>query len=131
MIVDKIWKLTNVVRVRLDPPSSHSQWTTSQTFHFKVPDNVCSYSPPVRSPMSRSSRNTNIHQYTHGHSPRWFTPEIRQVSDTCPICYGKFVSMSDGKLSSRVQTSLYPTPDENSSVTNSLFWIDQFFWSQK
>ncbi len=39
--VDKIWKLTNVVRVRLAPRSSHSQ--RQATF----PDNVCSYSPPV------------------------------------------------------------------------------------
>ena len=36
MIVDKIWKLTNVVRVGLDPRSSYSQ--RQATF----PDNVCS-----------------------------------------------------------------------------------------
>jgi hypothetical protein len=41
MTVDKIWKLTNVVRFRLAPRSSHSQ--RQATF----PDNVCSYSPPV------------------------------------------------------------------------------------
>ncbi len=41
MIVDKIWKLTNVVRVRLAPRSSRSK--RQSTF----PDNVCSYSPPV------------------------------------------------------------------------------------
>jgi hypothetical protein len=38
MIVDEIWKLTNVVRVRLAPRSSHSQRQTT------FPDNVCSYS---------------------------------------------------------------------------------------
>ena len=37
MIVDKIWKLTNTVRVGLDPRSSHSQRQT--TFL----DNLCSY----------------------------------------------------------------------------------------
>ena len=41
MIVDKIWKLTNAVRVGLAPRSSHAQ--RQATF----PDNVCSYSPPV------------------------------------------------------------------------------------
>ena len=41
MIVDKIWKLTNVVRVGLAPRSSHSQ--RQATFQ----DNVCSYSPLV------------------------------------------------------------------------------------
>jgi hypothetical protein len=40
MIVDKIWKLTNTVRVGLAPRSSHAQ--RQDTF----PDNV-SYSPPV------------------------------------------------------------------------------------
>jgi hypothetical protein len=40
MKVDKIWKLTKVVRVRLAVRSSHSQ--RQATF----PDNVCSYSPP-------------------------------------------------------------------------------------
>ena len=42
MIVDKIWKLTYVVSVRLAPRSAHSQ--RQATF----PDNVCYYSPPVR-----------------------------------------------------------------------------------
>ena len=37
MTVDKIWKLINVVRVRLAPRSSHSK--RQATF----PDNVCSY----------------------------------------------------------------------------------------
>jgi hypothetical protein len=41
MIADKIWKLTNAVRVGLAPRSSHAQ--REATF----PDNVCSYSPPV------------------------------------------------------------------------------------
>ena len=41
MIVDKIWKLTNVVRVVHAPWSSHS--LRQATF----PDNVCSYLPPV------------------------------------------------------------------------------------
>jgi hypothetical protein len=41
MIVDKIWKLTNVVRVGLAPRSSHAQRQTP------FPDNVCSYLPPV------------------------------------------------------------------------------------
>ncbi len=45
MIVDKIWKLTNTVRVGLSPQSSH--WQKQDTF----PDNVCSYSPPVTLPM--------------------------------------------------------------------------------
>jgi hypothetical protein len=40
MIVDKVWKLTNTVRVGLDPRSSHAQ--RQSTF----PDNVCSYCPP-------------------------------------------------------------------------------------
>jgi hypothetical protein len=40
MIVDKVWKLTNTVRVGLDARSSHSQ--RQSTF----PDNVCSYCPP-------------------------------------------------------------------------------------
>jgi hypothetical protein len=37
MIVDKVWKLTNTVRVGLDARSSHAQ--RQSTF----PDNVCSY----------------------------------------------------------------------------------------
>ena len=41
MIVDKIWKLTNTVRVTLAPRSSQSQRQT--TFQ----DNVCSFPPPV------------------------------------------------------------------------------------
>ncbi len=41
MIVDKVWKLTNTVRVGLDARSSHVQ--RQSTF----PDNVCSYCPPV------------------------------------------------------------------------------------
>jgi hypothetical protein len=41
MIVDKVWKLTNTVRVGLDARSSHAQ--RQSTF----PDNVCSYCPPV------------------------------------------------------------------------------------
>ncbi len=40
MIVDKVWKLTNTVRVVLDDRSSHAQ--RQSTF----PDNVCSYCPP-------------------------------------------------------------------------------------
>ena len=40
MIVDKVWKLTNTVRVGLDARSSHAQ--TQSTF----PDTVCSYCPP-------------------------------------------------------------------------------------
>ena len=40
MIVDKVWKLTNTVRVGLDARSSHSQ--RQSTF----PDNVCSCCPP-------------------------------------------------------------------------------------
>ena len=40
MIVDKVWKLTNTVRVGLDARSSHTQ--TQST----VPDTVCSYCPP-------------------------------------------------------------------------------------
>jgi hypothetical protein len=40
IIVDKVWKLTNTVRVGLDPRSSHAQ--RQSTF----PDNVCSYCPP-------------------------------------------------------------------------------------
>ncbi len=40
MIVDKIWKLTNAVRVGLAHRSSNSQ---KQVF---FPDNVCSYCPP-------------------------------------------------------------------------------------
>jgi hypothetical protein len=40
MIVDKVWKLTNTVRVGLDARSSHTQ--RQSTF----PDNVCSYCPP-------------------------------------------------------------------------------------
>ena len=42
MIVDKVWKLTNTVRVGLDPRSSHAQKQTT------FPDNVCSYSPMSR-----------------------------------------------------------------------------------
>jgi hypothetical protein len=40
MIVDKVWKLTNTVRVGLDDRSSHEQ--KQSTF----PDNVSSYYPP-------------------------------------------------------------------------------------
>jgi hypothetical protein len=40
MIVDKVWKLTNTVRVGLDARSSHAQ--TQSTF----PDTVCSHGPP-------------------------------------------------------------------------------------
>ncbi len=40
MIVDKIWKMTNTIRVGLDDRSSHAQ--RQSTF----PDNVCSYCPP-------------------------------------------------------------------------------------
>ena len=40
MIVDKVWKLTNTVRVGLDARSSHAK--TQSTF----PDTVCSYCPP-------------------------------------------------------------------------------------
>jgi hypothetical protein len=40
MIVDKVWKLTNTVRVGLDARSSHTQ--RQSTF----PDNVYSYCPP-------------------------------------------------------------------------------------
>ena len=40
MIVDKVWKLTNTVRVGLDDWSSHTH--RQSTF----PDNVCSYCPP-------------------------------------------------------------------------------------
>jgi hypothetical protein len=40
MIVDKVWKLTNAVKVGLDPRSSHTQ--RQSTF----PDNVCSCYPP-------------------------------------------------------------------------------------
>ena len=40
MIVDKVWKLTNTVRIGLDVRSSHAQ--TQSTF----PDTVCSYCPP-------------------------------------------------------------------------------------
>jgi hypothetical protein len=40
MIVDKVWKLTNTVRVGLDDRSSHTQ--RQSTF----PDNVYSYCPP-------------------------------------------------------------------------------------
>jgi hypothetical protein len=43
MIDDKIWKLTNIVRVELAPRSSHVQSRRQATF----PDNVCSYFPPV------------------------------------------------------------------------------------
>ena len=41
MIVDKIWKLTNTVRVGLGPRSSHLQRQTT------FPDDVYSYSPHV------------------------------------------------------------------------------------
>jgi hypothetical protein len=41
MIVDKVWKLTNTVRVGLDARSSHTQ--RQSTF----PDNVYSYCPLV------------------------------------------------------------------------------------
>ena len=44
MKVDKIWKLTNVVRVRLAPRYSHSQ--RQSTFLKCV--NMCSYSPPCQ-----------------------------------------------------------------------------------
>ncbi len=37
MIVDKVWKLTNTVRVGLDARSSHAQTQSS------FPDTVCSY----------------------------------------------------------------------------------------
>ncbi len=40
MILDKVWKLTNTVRVGLDARSSHTQ--RQSTF----PDHVCSYCPP-------------------------------------------------------------------------------------
>ena len=40
MIVDKVWKLTNTVRVGLDARSSHAQ--TQST----LPDTVCSHCPP-------------------------------------------------------------------------------------
>ena len=40
MIVDKVWKLTNTVRVGLDARSSHAQRQSS------FPDNVCSCCPP-------------------------------------------------------------------------------------
>jgi hypothetical protein len=40
MIIDKVWKLTNTVRVGLDARSSHAQ--TQSTF----PDTVCSHCPP-------------------------------------------------------------------------------------
>ncbi len=40
MIVDKVWKLTNTVRVGLDDRFSHEQ--IQSTF----PDNVCSHCPP-------------------------------------------------------------------------------------
>ena len=55
MKVDKIWKLTKVVRVRLAARSSHSQ--RQATF----PDNVCSYSPPCHgvSVESRSALDQN------------------------------------------------------------------------
>ncbi len=39
MIVDKVWKLTNTVRVGLDARSSHAQRQSS------FPDNVCSCCP--------------------------------------------------------------------------------------
>ena len=40
MIVDKVWKLTNTIRVGLDVRSSHTK--RQSTFS----DNVCSYWPP-------------------------------------------------------------------------------------
>ena len=40
MIVDKVWKLTNTVRVGLDARSSHAQRQSI------FPDNVFSYCPP-------------------------------------------------------------------------------------
>jgi len=48
VIVDKIWKLTNTVKVGLAPRSSHSQ--KQATF----PDKVCFYSPP-----GKRTENTN------------------------------------------------------------------------
>ena len=40
IIVDKVWKLTNTVRVGLDRRSSHAQRQSS------FPGNVCSHCPP-------------------------------------------------------------------------------------
>jgi hypothetical protein len=40
MIVDKVWELTNTVRVGLDPPSSHAQRQTT------FPDECVLLSPP-------------------------------------------------------------------------------------
>jgi hypothetical protein len=54
MIVDKVRKLTNTVRVGLDARSSHAQ--RQSTF----PDNVCSYCPPCHGVCHSVSHYENL-----------------------------------------------------------------------
>ena len=71
MIVDKIWKLTNVVRVRLVPRSSHSY--RQATFL----DNVCEVSSPPLQLLCHALKtfclSKTLVNETSGPKDRWVT----------------------------------------------------------
>ena len=69
MIVDKVWKLTNTVRVGLDARSSHAQ--RQSTF----PDNVCSYCPPCHGVSQYENLTTFLFFWN------FFSKRGRTVSD--------------------------------------------------
>jgi hypothetical protein len=90
MIVDKVWKLTNTVRVGLDARSSHTQ--RQSTF----PDNVCSYCPPCHScKMKKRNEKTNTGEGGKGTRGRTASDDAggKSLSDTstsvCGQCVGE------------------------------------------
>lgn len=74
MIVDKIWKLTNTVRVGLDARSSHSQ--RQSTF----PDNVCSYCPPCHGVLHYE--NLNIFEASKRDKLQYFVDVVKDNGRT-------------------------------------------------
>ena len=83
MIVDKVWKLTNTVRVELDARSSHARRQSS------FPDNVCSCCPP----------KTNTGEGVKGKKSRTVSDDSggKSLSDT---------STSAGVMSTVIRTSV-------------------------
>ncbi len=60
MIVDKVWKLTNTVRIRLDPRSSHAQRQSifPDIFFWKFFFNPQKTIESVRAKMGKSDEKT-------------------------------------------------------------------------
>jgi hypothetical protein len=128
MIVDKVWKLTNTIRVGLDARSSHTH--RQSTF----PDNVCSYNPchgvshyenlttffvfleiffqsprSVRAKMVKSNEKTNTGEGVKNKRVRSVLDDVgvKSLSETSKSVCGQFVGqISTGVKSTVIHTSV-------------------------